>query len=333
MYSLDKLKSELLLVTPEIAKSLRESAHYERQRPINQMHVTRLATEMEKGRFVAGTQIHICQIGDALSIINGNHTLEAVIASGVSVPLDILYSEVRNEDEVARLYARHDIGRWRDWAATIRAAGLYDKIHAPKMSINNFGGACLYILCDFAHIGGGGRESKEHNERRTSRDVRVEKMREYQPFAERYFSCITDATGALLRRLHSAPVLAAALETFRYQPGKAKEFWTAVAQNEGLKRGDPRRTLVNYLIELPSQSNNRSILPRAVAAAWEAWYDGRDLQIIRIHAAVPFKLAGTPWGKEPKAAAFKPTPKVAAPILKTGVRPTADGAQRVATVR
>ena len=334
-YSLDPIKSELRLVTPEVAKTLREDAHYERQRPINEIHVKRLATEMAKGRFIAGTQVHICDLNGKLFVVNGNHTLEAVMESKIPVALDLLYTEVKSHAEIAKIYMRHDIGRWRDWAAAIRASGLTEAMHANKSTVNVFGGACLYILCGFAHIGGGGRESPEHNEARTSRDVRIEKMREYQPYAERYFSCIKNANGMLLRRLLSSPVMAVALECFRYHPGKAKEFWSAVANNEGLKRGDPRRTLINYLIEQPSGSNNRVLLPRACAAAWNAQHEGRELQIIRIHTSSPFVLLGTPHtpakiSVEPK---FKPLPKVSVPVLKTGVRVGRNGSTGVAMAR
>lgn len=319
MYDMDKLNTEIVLVTPTMAKALRESCHYERQRPLSEPHIVRLAREMEREHFISGTQIHLCKVGEKLFIVNGNHTLEAVIASGATLPLTFLYTKCKTMAEVGKIYARHDSGRNRDWAASLRATGMYETGNVSVQMANALGAALKYILLEF---------QAEHSrtadvqEIRFSRDLRTQKMGEYMTQAAQYQTALAGASAQQQLRLRRAPVMATALETLRYQSAKAMDFWSSVARNDGLRTGDPRRTLVNYLIEKTGESvTERYDGPRAVAVCWNAFFEGRELS--RIKPGEKFVLLGTPWDA-PKPVAPAVT-KPARQLLKTGKRTDAAG--------
>lgn len=299
-YSLDPLSTELIMVTPTMARTLRETAKYERQRPIHDGHVNRLASEMLAGRFTAGTTVHICRFGDTVAIVNGNHTLEGIIESKVTVPLLFLYTVVKSEEEIARIYASHDIGRARVWADAIRAAGLFGDMDASQQFISSFGSALLPIQLKFQDFqlrnvtSDGPRATSAAQIRARSRELRIALMREYRPQAEFYYLAVKLGRPRIQLWMRRATVFAIALETFKAQPSMATEFWEGLARDDGLKKTDPRKQLLTYLAEHPA-TESRVVQSRAIASAWNAFFEKRTVTFLR-GSDQPFVLRGTPWG-------------------------------------
>ena len=58
------VRSAVVTITPEDARRLRDTAHFDRQRNISPANVARLAAEMAKGQFTPGTQIYLCVLPD-----------------------------------------------------------------------------------------------------------------------------------------------------------------------------------------------------------------------------------------------------------------------------
>lgn len=316
--SLDNFRTELVMVTPEYARALRETAHYERQRPISDNHVHRLAAEMQAGRFIGGTQVHVCALGEQLSIVNGNHTLEAVMESKKVVPLSFLYTTVNSEAEIARIYANHDIGRARVWADAIRAAGMFADMDASHQFITTFGAALLPIQLGFrdVRVRSGARGTTPADIKAMSREARVALMREYRAQAEFYHLAVHMARPRVQLWMRRATVFSIALETFKYQPSTATEFWEGLAKDDGLKKSDPRKLLLTYLAENPSSGPSRLAQIRATASAWNAYFDQRTISFLRSGIDQPFVLRGTPWGAVPQSEAVQR--KGAEPVVAMG---------------
>jgi hypothetical protein len=80
------MKAEIILVTPEIAKSyLKRNV---KNRNLNFNHVKKLAQEMKSGRWVLnGVPI---QFNDKGELINGQHRLNAIVFAGIAVQLLII---------------------------------------------------------------------------------------------------------------------------------------------------------------------------------------------------------------------------------------------------
>lgn len=311
MHNINDLNVELVTLTPEMAQHYRETMKYERQRKLSEPHRDRLAREMVKDHFIAGTLIHICKVGDSAYIVNGQHTIDAVSESGVALPLTFLTTNCRSMKEVGEIYARHDQGRVRDWASALRATGTYESLGLGEAMTNALAAAMKTVMLGFkAH--GGIHNPIEVTEINYSRDLRIDKMHEYKRAAVQYAKCVAQAERKHQARLRRAAVMAVALETFRYQPKKAHEFWEGVAKDDGLKRNDPRKTYISYLLDHVDQRNKERYKgPRAAAVAWNAFFDGQKLDKI----AVPqvFVLHGTPWGQVEKKGAKKG-------MIKTGIK-------------
>lgn len=301
-----RIRTELVTVTPAMARALRDACAYERQRPLSDSHITRLATEVGKGRFIEGTQVHFCVLKGQPMIVHGNHTLESIAKGTQSVALSFLYTEVSSLEEAGRIYARHDIHRARDWLAAIRGAGMTETLDVPKEIIKGYGAAMKIILSRFRSIDTrGGRGGADRIEIMTSRDLRLAAMREYAVYLELFATATAKGSKSAVALIRKSGVLAAALETFKYQPSAAAEFWSGVAADDGLRKGDPRKALLNWLRPMVGKQGNAGIQDqlakasaKASAKAWNAAYAKERVDLMRVHQSIPFVLSGTPWGSK-----------------------------------
>lgn len=318
MHSINDLTTEAVLMTPQLARTLRETCHFERQRPLAPRNIERLKIEMAEGRFVAGTPIFICVLPDkSMRLVNGNHTLEAVAAHGAPVPLSVVYLKVKNLAEVGEIYATFDIHKMRSWGDALRAVGMTDDFPLATKVASAVG-----------HIMGGYTDSSSNVRARQSRGARTEAMADYRAAAEAISIAIAGTPRINQRLILRAPVLAVALETARYQPTKAYEFWGGVAKDNALVSADPRKALLRYLLNTSSaHKQDRRTQALAAANAWNAFFEGREMEFVRPdRRQTEVRLKGTP-GDEKKRG--RPANKV--PLIHTGVLLSANGEQPVAT--
>lgn len=313
IYTTDGIKQELVMVTPDMAQHLTESSYFERQRNLSDPHIDRLATEMRKGRFMAGTQIHFAVVGRGMFCINGNHTLRAVIRSQTTIPLSFLYTECKNLTEAGELYARHDIHRQRNWSAVMKAHGMYESMSGDTRFVNAVSGAVRLIIAGLDKT-----YFDSQAEYSWSRDMRVKAMREYTDEAQRLHRSLADGRARVRSLLLRAAVLAVGLEVSRFQPSAAFDFFAAASKDDGLSVGDPRKALLEWLTEHPkSGGGSTADAPaiRVTASCWNAFFEDREITRPRYSYTDPFRLAGTPWKPgetaEPaflKGEAVKPAP-------------------------
>lgn len=288
------IRSELVLMTPEKAKHLRKIAHFDRQRDISSRNVERLAAEMRHGRFVEGTQVYVCVLPDGLQqIVNGNHTLEAVVASDQPILLNLVYHSVANFNEVGKIYARFDIQRTRNYRDALRAHGV-ESIVLDTGWTAAFGSAVVYMILGFC-----GGFSKDV-ELATSRDIRVRLMRDAAEEANLYAAaCAPAASRTDKKLLKRTAVMSVGIELFRYQPSGANEFFGGIARDDGLRAGTPQHTILRYLrSNVSSNSGDRYDQSRAVVLAWNAWFKNRSLQYAKPNQMGEFRILGTPWNAQ-----------------------------------
>jgi hypothetical protein len=272
------------IITPQAARHMRDTAHFERQRAISPGNVTRLAAEMTAGRFTPGTQVYVCVLPDGTErIINGNHTLEAVAASGVSQVLSVTRHPVSDEDEAGRIYAVFDIQKARSWADSLKAAGTGTDI--PR--VGNLLGAIGAIDAGFGHRAPG----------QTSRLGRIDRIEEYREAMGMWLASTHGGTGNTVQMLKRAGVLAVALETFRHQPSMAEAFWSAAARDDGLAANRPEKALLNWLRNARRSGGSSGIRDhaRAAALAWNASYRGETRTFVKPNQMGAFFLLGTPY--------------------------------------
>lgn len=284
-----KLTCEIIDVTPAMAAHLLASAWFERQRNISPHHVARLSSEMTRGSFLAGTPIWVCVANDGTKyIVNGNHTLSSVVKSGVTIPLTFVYERVRDEDAAAESYITFDIQRIRTWQQAANAVGISDKLKLSKEGIMAF----KFIKGDFKY------DSKV-NSQVLSRAVIFNEIKEYESALALLHSCLDGSPRNVRQIITRFPIFAVAMVTAKFQPSAADEFWGKMARDEGLVKGDPQKALLDYMRNNPGiyGSSVGPMLARAAAVAWGAFFDGRELTVVRPNSVNDLVILGTPWGK------------------------------------
>lgn len=278
---------KVVTVTPEDAKLIRSTCHFQRQRIISDRNIARLSSEMLGRRFIQGTPVFFCRLPDGrLLLVNGNHTLESIIASGIAQQLVFIILDVPDEEEAARIYGTMDVHKVRTWADALRAVGLADEITAAKRIMPALG----VILAKFEYV-------YNTPEAASSRSVRFDLMKHYAEEATLLQGALIGSPLPNQRAVWRAAVCSVALECCKYQPLQALEFWRGLAQDDGLAKDDPRKALLRWLLNngVSGGSAGWPTQSRAAAHAWAAFCKGQSLSIIRPSNAAAFALYGTPW--------------------------------------
>lgn len=274
--------STVELVTPERARHLRDTAHFERQRNINPKNVQRLATEILAGRLTDGTQVYLCELPNGeLRLANGNHTLEAVALAGKPQLLTMTTKKVKDLDEVGAIYAVFDIQKVRTWMDSAKAMGVDQEMPNTQKILS----AVRLIRSGFIIP-----------DTRASVHETLETVHSYQDEAVRFDELKRRSQADTGRLMTRSGVLSVILETLRYQPSLAFEFWAEVAEDDGLKNGNPAKALLNWLRRQSTASGSGSQREHVLAAAqaWNARFRDEERQIIRVARSNSFHLLGTP---------------------------------------
>lgn len=289
------------IITADTAQRMLEEISYPRQRSYRIEHIDALADQIKRQMLSDVTQIHLCRKPDgSLVVVNGHHRLNAVVASGISCGFQIAITDVENDEEVDRHYASHDtLARNRSTTDVLRATRLAEKSELPQTFLARGKSAVLVILS------GGIREPWRLNKpdaKWQAPNRWLEGIRPWMPNMRAFHACLEGAGGFSYNLLNRKVVFSVALVTLKYQAEKAREFWSGIALDDGLKRSDPRKTLLNWLSEHPMASNMSEPHLRACAVAWNAWYEGRSLTVIKANGDGPVIILGTPYsGRKAKA--------------------------------
>jgi hypothetical protein len=290
-YGLDDLTGLTMTagaISPAMARHMRDTMHFERQRPISDRNVTRLAEEMRRGWFLAGTPIFICTLPDGREyIVNGNHTLEAVHTSGVTVPLVLIRKRVRDMENAARCYSTFDMQAVRNWKATLLATGFSESLPIPDKVASAVG----VIMAGFKYAPNDQFMNK-------SRHARLEILPDYVKAAHLIKAAMDQSPRPNQRIIERAAILGVALYTARYQPSMAEEFWGGMAKDDGLKANDPRKSLLRFASNhRVTGSSDREMHAKAAALAWNAYFKGQTLDVCKPAQMLTIRIHGTPMHK------------------------------------
>lgn len=278
-------------ITPKLASEMLETMKYERQRTLRPDHVKYLANEMRAKRFSSNT-IGVCEMpGGTQFMVNGYHTLYAIIDSGCTQTLPIEFFHVKSYQEVDKVYAHFDRQLKRTRLDTIRVYGLEESFGIPASPLNKFAAACVVVMKDFSS--GGGLSYVPDDEV-------VLFMMDWLPACKTYLDAVKEAP--ITQTMYSRHLFPLGLVTCRYS-SKAPDFWNKVATNDGLVVGDPRKTLHDWILSTSLTSDSAKkhhvTLPlgmRSVASAWNAYIDGRTLNFIRVmNTTLPIVIRETPY--------------------------------------
>lgn len=292
----DNLRIE---IHPDLAARILKECWYEGQdhRKISAQHVRVLAADMRSGCWTGGMQIHIAEIDGRYFLVDGYHRLNALIEAARAIEFSVIVTPCATIEEVKRLYWRHDFNqRPRPMVLAAVVDGAVDRNNLAKAQVASVMAAVLMIAARFAapvsHAPVVGK----------SPDARLAAAKPWWKFGQEYFRHVGPAQRPLKDRLQRAALVSVGMLTLRYQPEKAAEFWSGVAADDGLRQGDPRKTLIHHItVNVIGDGARQADQPFVAAAAWNAWFEGRALKVIKLQSGGSPIILGTPFDKRKRA--------------------------------
>jgi hypothetical protein len=285
-------------VSSSVAKNWLDNFNYAFQRNIRSYHVASLANEIVQGRFREKTQINFCSFGDSFHLVNGQHTLSAIVTANAPVLLSVIVTECKNEQEVADQFARHDTHLTRQVADALFAHQVHEEFGVTKTQLQLMTAGCLY----FAFMKG---QMNVKAANQISNDTKLSLVREHGGLAKDALMMVNGTTYGQASFMTRKTSLASMMVTIQGDVDISKSFWTAIALDDGLKQGDPRKTLLKLFNETITPGGRsftaKKTIPdhmivKSCACAWNSFYDRKNLSLIRADfqsKEVSFKGCGT----------------------------------------
>jgi len=230
-------------ITPGKAENWLNSV-YENQRPLRMYHVNFLANEMTRGRFSPTVTIFFCIFNGKSHLVNGQHTLSAIKESGVSQSLVVARKSVATNQELSEMYFRYDINKKRTLQDAIISLDLPKIYNTTNTAVERTCRATTWIYYGFISkydFPAKYRDNLSHQDR-------IDLALPWMDYSDRIMNnTIAPCESISRNNIAKSSILSVALITMKYRPEDAMKFWKQVAQNDGLKIGDPRRTLHEWM--------------------------------------------------------------------------------------
>lgn len=269
---------------------------YEHQRGISDRHVDVLADLIKRDKWQPKSQIDFALFGGRLILVNGYHRGYAQVRAGKAIAWSIAIHPVRSEGELRTLYFAFD--------TNVRPRGGRDILGAYEFASSNglsvMVAESLYrgipLIASRFHL----PPSKWDLLTSKAVDRRLAIATEYAKAGARYGAAIEHLYVVRKRKFLSGAMTAVGAVTFRYQSETAWQFWSGVANNDGLKRGDPRLALVMDLASRKITGGTTVHAFGPAMVAWNAFFNDKSLTLIKIYPEtfVPV-IDGTPFDGTP----------------------------------
>ncbi len=282
-------------IAPGIAQRILDELNFSGQRRIKKSRVAERLKEISNGSWVPQISILVLvELPDgSMQLIDGQHRLSAIVEHGSAVPTCLKIIAASDEDDIRRFYAKYDMkDSGRSESELLSASGL-----AAELEIKP---ATATILLKAVPIIENGMEPNIRGDEKAhlgSFDFRLSKAYEWNAEARAFDQIVEKADTFIKRKLLRAGTMAVALYTLKHSRTKALEFWNGVAENDGLRKFDPRARLIADLSNrnLSSGTTRQSIQQPVIA--WNAFIQGRDLKIIKCIDNADIVIDGTPMRK------------------------------------
>ncbi len=281
------------LVTPEYARALIEECTHDKSlmetlmRPIRPHHVAYLARQMERGAFGNNLiDIAYCHETGQRFIVNGNHTLRAIIKANARLHLTVENTECETVEDVRLAYSRYDRGLGRTRADAMRALNASNGLAVPLSYVGYLASAVAFMLDDYRKEGSG----------RLSQTVGDDELYEEALRWRNEYECIRQWVGGAkaweARVIRRRGVLSVALVTARANPDKAREFWQGVVTGANIPYGSPALRLRDFLMETGVRGGARDggkvadtdEIAKTVAYCWEKFVANRLIKQLKVPA-------------------------------------------------
>lgn len=278
-----------VLFSPTQASTVFELCRYENNRneKLGKHHIAVLAKEMTDGSWLPKSAIDFARLPDGkLTLINGHHRMLAQVQAGKDIVWNIVIHDVKDTAEIRELFWRYDtVQRLRTMNNILDGVSAAESMGLAKEMAVSLSRAALFIDA-------GMQIARADNGYIYTPADKLQIMSEWKHEARIYQDLIAPAPPKVKKKLRGAQVMGTALVTLRAEPDRAAEFWGGVAKDDGLRRGDPRKTLLDFIRDNHNSATGPSFALVACVRAWNAWQVGKELAVIRI-GVQSVQIAGT----------------------------------------
>ena len=284
-------------IAPGVAKRILGELNFAGQRKIDDSRVYGHRYAIVRGDWFEGHAITFAELPDGrIWLVDGQHRLTAISQCYAPVAATVRIVPVAGYKDAQQFYAGFDQKKSvrtdkqiLDAVGAAKVTGLSTRMTSAVYA------ATPLLLNNLEPISGS--EAAKKNPEMFLQQNRMAALHDWANEARQYERICTKASKTLLAGMRLPGMVAVALYTLRHQPARANEFWTGMAEQDGLRKHDPRATL--YRDILTRTLNTGSIRQRVQmpALAWNAFCEGRDLKIIKCIDGAVLTLWGTPLAK------------------------------------
>jgi hypothetical protein len=288
---LDHFRTFVTHVSSDRAQQILDKLNWRRQRDISHGWVADLRMAILKNELTFLTLVYAEFPDGTQVLVDGQHRLTALATLQIRMEAQVTVHRVADERELGVLYLKYDRAKTRGPEVALKARGILDRVEHPD-KLKKLAPGVQIVRSGFS-------PSYRADKSMISRSDGVE---DWLSECETYIRLISAAPRSDQRALSRAPVVAVALATIRHQPDISQEFWTRAASQEMLASDDPRLRLMAFLRENKRVTGYRGVIreihySRYVAAAWNAFYEGRPLKLLKASdISGPVRILGTPYG-------------------------------------
>ena len=279
-----------ITINPAQAGWIYRELGYEHNRKVSVPHAKKLAEYMRRGQWMSKSTIDFARLSDGrLILVNGHHRMMGQSMTGVDLVWNVIFHDCANDDEVKALYYRFDTEvRKRSASNIVSGVGIGEELGLTRQTATALFNASSVIA------NGLRMTCAVRGETTALIDDRLAICTEYSREAALMQVYLSKAPSAVSRKLRQASEFSVALATMKHQPAVASEFWSGLCEDDGLTKGDPRKTLLMDMQTRKGTGGLSSSNLMATAKAWNAFCAGSTLKIIKV-TGHDVHLAGTPF--------------------------------------
>jgi hypothetical protein len=286
-------------VAPGIARRILDELNFPEQRRVDSSRIYSHGDNIRRGDWMEGHPITLVLLPDGrIWLVDGQHRLHAIASQDQAIAVTVRIVPMESEKEARFFYAGFDQkNSVRTDRQILDAVDITGETGLRSATTTHLFRAAPLLLNGLEPIAAAVARATDSDVFLQANKLAI--VREWSAEAKAFEKVLDRATIKGLRlKLCGSGVMAVALYTLRHQPKKAQDFWHGLAGNDGLRKGDPRATLLADLMfnrALNVGSHRQKV--QQPAAAWNAFCEGRDLKIIKCIDGAALTLWGTPLAK------------------------------------
>ena len=282
-----------MLVGPTLASHILEKCEYLNQRKIQEWHIDDWVYAINHNRFRNNEgSITFARLNGVLYLINGYHRLTAIVRTGREFSFNVRIEDVESFEKLHEEYGSID---------TVDKPRSVKDIVGRDVIDNEITLNYLVAICEAATIIDSrfrNVASAKRNREAINKQARAVSGIRWIPEARVLKSLLKgtkgkSTVGKNASFFHSWP-LAISLVTLHYVPEQAREFLGRAMRNDGLRKGDPARALLEAWTR-PAVRWTRYEKGQLMQLAWNAAQKEQEVHILKIPKGAEFYLEDVPY--------------------------------------